>query len=185
MRGSTFLLGPSIFDLRKARQILIFSLSLSLSLYPFFLSLLPCLFFFSSPFSLPFLPYPTKFPLSLCLFLSHFSISFSFPLFFFSFLFSYYLILIHPSNLSKSGGNCPILLHSNTRDLLFLLFYTTVSLDFGRCPISELITHSPKIVNNQQYAHTPDFTRCYRAYEMHLCHFMLCYATCTIFINSG
>ena len=46
------------------------------------------------------------------------------------------------------GGICPILLHPNTRDLLLLLFYPTVSLDFGRCPISELTTHSPRIVNN-------------------------------------
>ena len=37
----------------------------------------------------------------------------------------------------------------------------------------------------QHHAHTPDLTRCYRAYEMHLCHFLLCHATCTIFINSG
>ena len=34
-------------------------------------------------------------------------------------------------------------------------------------------------------AHTSDLTRCYPAYEMHLSHFMLCHATCTIFINSG
>ena len=89
-------------------------------------------------------------------------------------------------HLRGGGGKiCPILLHSNTSDLLFLLFYTTVSLDFRRCPISELTTHLPRMVNNQHYTHTPDFTRCYRAYEMHLCHFMLCHATCTIFINSG
>ena len=41
-----------------------------------------------------------------------------------------------------------ILLHPNTHDLLLLLFYTTVSLDFGRCPIFELITHSPRMMNN-------------------------------------
>ena len=46
------------------------------------------------------------------------------------------------------GGICPILLHPNTRDLLLLLFYTTMSLDFGRCPISELTIHSPRMVNN-------------------------------------
>ena len=46
------------------------------------------------------------------------------------------------------AGNCPILLHPNTCDLLLLLCYTTVSLDFGRCPISELTTHSPRMVNN-------------------------------------
>ena len=43
---------------------------------------------------------------------------------------------------------CPILFHPNTRDLLLLLFYTTVSLDFRRCPIFELTTHSPRMVNN-------------------------------------
>ena len=46
------------------------------------------------------------------------------------------------------GGICPTLLHPNTRDLFLLLFYTTVSLDFGRCPISELTTYSPRMVNN-------------------------------------
>ena len=46
------------------------------------------------------------------------------------------------------GGNCPIFLHLNTHDLLLLLCYTTVSLNFGRCPISELTTHSPRMVNN-------------------------------------
>ena len=46
------------------------------------------------------------------------------------------------------GGICPILLHPNIRDLLLLLFYPTVSLDFGHCPISELTKHSPRMVNN-------------------------------------
>ena len=45
-------------------------------------------------------------------------------------------------------GICPILLYPNTRDLLLLLFYTTVSLDFERCLISELTTPSPRMVNN-------------------------------------
>ena len=56
------------------------------------------------------------------------------------------------------GGICPILLHLNTLDLVLLLFYTTVSLSFGRCPISKLTTHSPRMVNNQYHAHTPDLT---------------------------
>ena len=77
-------------------------------------------------------------------------------------------------------GICPILLHPNTHDLVLLLFYTTVSLDFRRCPISELTTHSPRMVNNQHHAHTPDSTQCDRAYEMQSCHFMWCHATCTI-----
>ena len=29
-----------------------------------------------------------------------------------------------------------------------IYIYTTVSLDFGRCPISELTTHSPRMENN-------------------------------------
>ena len=78
------------------------------------------------------------------------------------------------------GGICPILLHPNTCDLLLLLFYTTVSLDFGRYPISELTTHSPRMGNDQYHAHTPDLKRCDRVYEMQSCHFMLCHATCTI-----
>ena len=94
-----------------------FFLPLSLSIRFSSLSFLVC-FAFSPHASLPFLPYPTEFPLSSCLFLSHFSISFSFPLFFsfsllflflfiFSFILSFYLILIHPPKLSKSGGNFP------------------------------------------------------------------------------
>ena len=79
------------------------------------------------------------------------------------------------------GGICPILLHPNTRDLVLLLFYTSVSLNFGRCPISELTTHSPKMVNNQHHAHTPDSKRCDCAYEIQSCHFMLCHATCNIY----
>ena len=54
--------------------------------------------------------------------------------------------VFHPGG---EGGIYPILLHQSTRNLLLLLlFYTIVSLDFGRCPISELVTHSPRIVNN-------------------------------------
>ena len=78
------------------------------------------------------------------------------------------------------GGICPILLHPNTRDLYLLLFYTTVSLDFGRCPISELtplIHQEWRIIN---IMHIPDLTQCYRAYEMHLCSFMLYHVSCTI-----
>ena len=78
------------------------------------------------------------------------------------------------------GGIFPIFLHPNTRNLVLLLFYTTMSLDFGRCPISELTTHSPRMVNNQHHAHTPDSTRCDRLYEMQSYHFMRCHATCTI-----
>ena len=78
------------------------------------------------------------------------------------------------------GGICPIFLQPNRRDLVLLLFYTTVSLDFGRCPIFELTTHSPRMVNNQHRAHTPDSTRCNRAYEMQSCQLMRCHATCNI-----
>ena len=56
------------------------------------------------------------------------------------------------------GGVCHILLHPNTRDLLLLLFYPTVSLDFGRCPISELTMHSPRMLNNTTMHPHP--TRC-------------------------
>ena len=52
--------------------------------------------------------------------------------------------VFHPGG----GGICPFLFHPNTRDLLLLLFYPTVSLNFGRCPISLLTTHSPRMMNN-------------------------------------
>ena len=56
------------------------------------------------------------------------------------------------------GGIYPILLHPNTCDIYLLLFYTTVSLDFGCGPISELTTHSPTMVNNSTMH--PHRTRC-------------------------
>ena len=46
------------------------------------------------------------------------------------------------------GWIYPILLHPNTRDLYLLLFYIVTSLNFERGPISELTTHSPRMVNN-------------------------------------
>ena len=81
----------------------------------------------------------------------------------------------------NGGKSAPSCFTQNTRDLILLLFYTTVSLDFGRCPISELTTHSLRIVNNQHHAHIPDSTRCDRAYEMQSCHFILCHAICNIY----
>ena len=79
------------------------------------------------------------------------------------------------------GESAPSCFTPNTRDLVLLLFYTIVSLDFGCCPISELTTHSPSMVNNQHHAHTPDLTQCDHAYEMQSCHFMICHATCNIY----
>ena len=46
------------------------------------------------------------------------------------------------------GWIYPILLHPNTQNLLLLLFYTTTGINFGRCPIYELTTNSPRMVNN-------------------------------------
>ena len=45
------------------------------------------------------------------------------------------------------GPHLPHLPTPNIRDLLLLLFYPTVSLDFGRCLISELTIHSSRMVN--------------------------------------
>ena len=56
--------------------------------------------------------------------------------------------------------------------------YATVSLNFGRCPIFELTTHSPRTVNDHNHAHTPNTMRCPRAYEMRRCHFMPYQVTC-------
>ena len=60
--------------------------------------------------------------------------------------------------------------------LFFSMLYNHES-QFGRCPIFE-ITHSPRMVNNQCHAHTPDSTRCPRAYEMRICHFISYHVTC-------
>ena len=75
------------------------------------------------------------------------------------------------------------MLCSNTRDLYLLFFYTTVSLDFGRGPISELTTHSPRMVNNNIMHPHP--TRCDVIVNMKCNHaisyYVMLYAT---FINS-
>ena len=59
---------------------------------------------------------------------------------------------------SGGGGSAPSYFTQNIHDLFLLLFYTTVSFDFGRCPISELSTHSPRMVNNSTMHPHP--TRC-------------------------
>ena len=82
------------------------------------------------------------------------------------------------------GGIYPILLHPNTRNLLLLLFYKTVSLDFGRCPIFELTIHSPRMVNNSTmhpYSTRRDVTVHMKCNHVISCYVML-HAT---FINSG
>ena len=78
------------------------------------------------------------------------------------------------------GGSAPILLYPNTPNLL-LLFYAPVSLNLDIIPISKLTTHSPRMVNNQYHAPTPDLTRCDCAIEMQSFHVMLCHATCNIY----
>ena len=100
---------------------------LSPSLYPIsFSSLFPFFFSFSPP--------STEFPLSwfvpILFPFSHFliflpflfSFIFSFLSFFFSFLLYLYLILIHPPNLSTSGGNFPPL---SSMPLVILIFFLT------------------------------------------------------------
>ena len=37
---------------------------------------------------------------------------------------------------------------------------------FGYCPITELTTYSPRIMNDHNHAHTPNTMRCPRAYAM-------------------
>ena len=89
------------------------SFSLSLSLYLFFLSLFPCLFFFSSPCLPSFPSLSHRIPLPSCLFLSNFSISFSFSHFFlFShflifFFFSFLLLLASPTRMDQVGETSP------------------------------------------------------------------------------
>ena len=75
------------------------------------------------------------------------------------------------------GGDLPHLALANTCIYIYIYIfscYATESLDFGHCPIFELTTRSLRMVNNHYHAHTPDLTRCYRAYEMQICHFMPC-----------
>ena len=74
------------------------------------------------------------------------------------------------------GGIYPILLHLNTRDLYLLLFYTTLSLDFGRGSLSELTTHSPRMVNNSTMHPRP--TRRYVTMHMKCKYAISCYVCC-------
>ena len=48
----------------------------------------------------------------------------------------------------------------------------------GLCPITELTTHSPRMVNDHNPTHTPNTMRCPRAYEMQRCYFMPYHFTC-------
>ena len=43
---------------------------------------------------------------------------------------------------------------------------------FGRYPITKLTTHSPRMMNDHNHAHTPNKMQCPHAYEMQLCHSM-------------
>ena len=43
---------------------------------------------------------------------------------------------------------------------------------FGRCPITELTTHSPKMMNDHNHAHTHNTMRFPRAYAMQQCQCM-------------
>ena len=77
-----------------------------------------------------------------------------------------------------------ILLCPNTHDLYLLLFYTTVSLNFVRGPISELTTHSPRMVNNSTIHPHP--TRRNVTLHMKCNHTISCYIILhATFINFG
>ena len=60
------------------------------------------------------------------------------------------------------GGIYPFLL-CPTHVFFMLCKHET---QFGRCPIIELTTHSPRMTNDYNYAHTPNTMRCPRAYAM-------------------
>ena len=46
---------------------------------------------------------------------------------------------------------------------------------FGRCPITELTTHSPRMINDYNHAHTPDSMRCPHAYAMQIANACISY----------
>ena len=129
MHGSTFLLGPSIFDRRKARKILIFFISLSLSVFPLCPSLFVCLFLPLFP-SFPSVSHriPTFFmfiPLSFfhLIFLSYFLLIFSSLSFSLLFLISLLLLFDpHPSTkFVKKWGKLPPL--SSMPDVITMFFF--------------------------------------------------------------
>ena len=53
-----------------------------------------------------------------------------------------------------------------------------MSLNFGHCPISELTTYSPRMVNNSIPCTHTRLNTISRAYEMRICHFMPYHVTC-------
>ena len=90
------------------------------------------------------------------------------------------------SNLNKlglspwggGGGDLPHLAPPNARIFLFMLCNRETH--FGRCPIFELTTHSPKMMNDHNHAPTPSTMRCSRAYETQ--HVISCqFTTCHIY----
>ena len=81
------------------------------------------------------------------------------------------------------GGHQPHLATPKHSDLYLLLFYTTVSLDFGRGPISELTTHLQRMMNNSTMH--PHLTRRNVTVHMKCNHDISCYVMLhATFINS-
>ena len=69
---------------------------------------------------------------------------------------------LNQSGFFTQGGIYPLLL-CPTHVFFMLCNHET---HFGRCPITELTTHSPRMMNDHNHAHTPNTMRCPRAYAM-------------------
>ena len=69
---------------------------------------------------------------------------------------------MNQSRFFTRGGIYPFLL-CLTHVFLMLCNHET---HFGRCLITELTTHSPKMMNDHNHAHAPNTMRCPRAYAM-------------------
>ena len=69
---------------------------------------------------------------------------------------------LNQSGFFTQGGICSFLL------CLTHLFFMLCNHEtyFGRCPITELTTHSPRQMNDHNHAYTPNTMRCSRAYAM-------------------
>ena len=69
---------------------------------------------------------------------------------------------LNQSRFLTRGGIYPFLL-CPTHVFFMLCNHKT---HFGRCPITELTTHSPRMMNDHNHTHTPNTMRCPRAYAM-------------------
>ena len=79
-----------------------------------------------------------------------------------TFLYFHRRLRLNQSRFFTQGGIHPFLT-CPTHVFFMLCNHET---HFGHCPITELTTHSPRMMNDHNHAHTPNTMRCPCAYAM-------------------